>query len=378
MRIAFYCPLKPPDHPTPSGDRRMARELMAALQGEGAAVALASRLRTRLGQPDGAAFQALVDAGRAEADRLIAAWTADPAQRPDIWLTYHCYHKAPDLVGPIVARALGLPYALVEASVAGKRAAGPWAAGYTAALDAVGMAGRIFCPNPGDAAGLAPHVAGPGVLVDLPPFLDGAPYRAARADHGANRAAWAARLGLPADDGAVWCLGVGMMRQDDKLTSYRTMADALNTLPKAGWRIILAGDGPTRGAVEAAYAGLPVYLTGQLGGDELAGLYGAADLFLWPAINEAFGYALLEAQAAGLPAVIGEGPGTANILRQGETGLLVPVRDTAAFAGAVDALLGDPARRAAMGKAASTNIQARHDRKAAGAVLLRELAELAA
>ena len=31
MRIAFYAPLKPPDHPVPSGDRRMARLLMAAL-----------------------------------------------------------------------------------------------------------------------------------------------------------------------------------------------------------------------------------------------------------------------------------------------------------------------------------------------------------
>ncbi len=353
----------------------MARELMAALRGAGAEVALASRLRIRLGQPDAAAFDALVSAGRREADRLIAAWTDDPAARPDLWLTYHCYHKAPDLVGPLVARALGLPYALVEASVAGKRAHGPWAQGYAAALDAVRLAGRIFCPNPGDAEGLAGHVAGPDVLVDLPPFLDGAPYRAARAGHAAQRAAWAARLGLPGDDGAVWCLCVGMMRPD-KLASYHSLAAALRLLPQPGWQIILVGDGVERAAVEADFAGLPARLAGQLGAEELTGLYGAADLFLWPAINEAYGFALLEAQAAGLAAVIGRGPGTANILRQGETGLLVPAGDAAAFANAVSGLLADPTRRDAMGRAASANVLARHDGQAAGQVLLNELAGL--
>lgn len=371
----MYCPLKPPDHPTPSGDRRMARELMAALQGAGAEVTLASRLRTRLGQPDAAAFDALASAGEREADRLIAAWADDPAARPDLWLTYHCYHKAPDLVGPQVARALGLPYALVEASVAGKRAHGPWAQGYAAALDAVRLAGRIFCPNPGDAEGLVPHVAGPDVLVDLPPFLDGVPYRAARADHAGLRAAWAARLGLAGADGAVWCLCVGMMRPD-KLPSYRSLAAALRLLPPTGWRIILVGDGVERDAVQADFAGLPVRFAGQLGGDDLTGLYGAADLFLWPAINEAYGFALLEAQAAGLAGVVGQGPGTANILRQGETGLLVPVGDAVAFANAVNALLADPVRRDAMGRAATANALARHDGQAAGSVLLRELTGL--
>ena len=43
--VAFYAPLKPPDHPIPSGDRRMARVLLRALASAGQAVELASRLR---------------------------------------------------------------------------------------------------------------------------------------------------------------------------------------------------------------------------------------------------------------------------------------------------------------------------------------------
>ncbi|MFZ9635662.1 MAG: glycosyl transferase, partial [Alphaproteobacteria bacterium] len=49
MRLAFYAPLKPPDHPVPSGDRRMAQLLMAALAARGHDVELASRLRRRDG-----------------------------------------------------------------------------------------------------------------------------------------------------------------------------------------------------------------------------------------------------------------------------------------------------------------------------------------
>ena len=52
MEIAFYAPLKAPDHPVPSGDRRMAGLLMAALRAAGHDVMLASRLRSYEGQGD--------------------------------------------------------------------------------------------------------------------------------------------------------------------------------------------------------------------------------------------------------------------------------------------------------------------------------------
>jgi len=52
MRIAFYAPMKPPDHPVPSGDRRMARLLLAALRRGGHQVSLASRIRARDGTGD--------------------------------------------------------------------------------------------------------------------------------------------------------------------------------------------------------------------------------------------------------------------------------------------------------------------------------------
>ncbi|HJS32647.1 MAG TPA: glycosyltransferase family 1 protein, partial [Alphaproteobacteria bacterium] len=46
MRIVFYAPLKPPDHPVPSGDRRMAQLLIAACESAGHEVELAARFRS--------------------------------------------------------------------------------------------------------------------------------------------------------------------------------------------------------------------------------------------------------------------------------------------------------------------------------------------
>ena len=379
MRIAFYAPMKPPDHPTPSGDRRMARELMAALEERGHTVSLASRLRALDTAGDIDRQREIAREAKAEAARLITGWMAEPASRPDLWLTYHCHHKAPDWIGPEIATQLGLPYALVEASIAGKQAKGPWESGYHASVAAVGLAGRIFCPNPGDREGLAPHVAGPGVLIDLPPFLDPAPLALAAEGRAAHRAAWAERLGLDASQPVVWLVVAAMMRSDVKRDSYQLLAEALHLLPQGSdWHLVIAGDGPAQPEIESAFKGLHASFAGALEADALAGLMAAGDVFVWPAIREAFGYALLEAQGCGLPVVAGASPGVAGIVADGQTGLLAPAGDAGSFAAALAGLLADPDRRQAMRKAALARVASHHSRASAGAVLERELQALIA
>ena len=91
----------------------------------------------------------------------------------------------------------------------------------------------------------------------------------------------------------------------------------------------------------------------------LPALYAGADLYLWPAINEAYGMAFLEAQAAGLPVVAGRTGGVPAVVADGVTGLLTPIGDAAAFAAAVARLLDGPAERARLAAAA-----AQRDRRA--------------
>ena len=77
--------------------------------------------------------------------------------------------------------------------------------------------------------------------------------------------------------------------------------------------------------------------------------------------REPFGRVLIEAMALGRPLVAPREGGPRYIVKDGETGLLVPPRDSAALADALVDLLGDPARRAAMGRAARARCEAVFD-----------------
>ena len=371
MRVAFYAPMKPPDHPVPSGDRRMARLLMEALRMAGHEAELACHLVTRDRQGDPARQTHMIALGRSMAQRLARRFEARPAaERPAVWLTYHAYYKAPDLLGPQVAERLRIPYLAAEVSLARKREGGPWDAYHKALTAALERAAAVITLNPADAPAL------PRTLkqVTLLPFLEAEAFHANRA---ASRARLARQQDLPLDE--PWLLAVGMFRRGDKLASYRLLGDALTRLQDRPWRLLLAGAGPARAEVEAALAPLDarrLHWLGELGAEALKSCYAGADLMVWPAIREAYGMALLEAQAAGLPVVAGREGGVPAVVADGESGLLTPPGDAQAFAGALVKLLDDPARRTAMGRAAQRRVTESHDIAAASArldALLREV-----
>jgi glycosyltransferase involved in cell wall biosynthesis len=108
---------------------------------------------------------------------------------------------------------------------------------------------------------------------------------------------------------------------------------------------------------------------GVLDRDGLIGAYRAADLYVWPAVKEAWGMSFLEAQAAGLPVVAGRSGGVPGVVADGETGLLTPEGDIDAFAAAVRVMIENPARRIAMGEAAMRRVAEHHDLPAAAAFL---------
>lgn len=366
-RIAFYAPMKPPTHPVPSGDRLMARQLMAALAKAGHTVDLASDIRAWAAASDALRHREVAREAAAAADRLIDRWRRGPADRhPTLWFTYHLYHKAPDWVGPRVAAALGIPYVVAEASRAAKQADGPYGFGFRAADAALRQADLVIAMARADRPGLAAVVAADRLVV-LPPFLDDAAVAQVRLGR-------AGRVG--AATGAVPALlAVAMMRSGDKERSYTVLAAALARLADRPWHLTLAGEGPARNRVLQRFDRDRVTAHGLLAPEAVAHLYAAADLYLWPSVNEAYGLALLEAQAAGLPAVAGRTGGVPDIVEDGVTGLLVPPEDEAAFAEATAALLDDPDRRAAFGKAAAAKVDRAHTLTAAAERLGRWLAE---
>ncbi|HJU15022.1 MAG TPA: glycosyltransferase family 4 protein, partial [Stellaceae bacterium] len=314
MRIAFYAPLKPPDHPVPSGDRRMAQLFLRALTLAGHEPFLAARLRSYDRDGDPRRQMRLAVLGARVAQRLCRRCRDAP---PDLWFTYHLYHKAPDWIGPRVADAFAIPYVVAEASSAARQQSGRWALGHRAATEAIRRADRIVGVNPADRAGIEPLLRDPARWVPFGPFLDAAPFAAGRRPM-AGGVGQKARL-----------ITVAMMREGDKLASYRLLGAALRRLLDLPWSLEIVGDGPARVAVAAALAGLGgrLYWAGERDPRDLAGRLAAADLFVWPAINEAFGMALLEAQASGLPVVAGAAGGVGAVVVSGVTGLLVPPGD---------------------------------------------------
>lgn len=348
MRVAFYAPMKPPDDPVISGDRETARLILKALEADGHATELASRLRTWQGVPDATTFASFEATSSQECRRLLETWSGDSA--PDIWITYHLYHKAPDWLGPAVTRALGIPYVIIEGCRALKHRAGPWASGFEQADRALGSADAVAAFHAEDAEGLQPVVP-PERLFRLAPFID-----AARFDDAAARP----RAGDPPTVAVV-----AMMRAGDKEASYRLLAEALSRLSDRRWRLVVAGDGPRREEIVALFPVGRLDWRGSVAPERIADVYAEADLFAWPAINEAFGVALLEAQAAGLPVVAGDSGGVGEIVRDGETGFVVPEGDVAALVAAMARLIDDAGLRRRLGSAAAVHARQRHDIPAA-------------
>lgn len=150
------------------------------------------------------------------------------------------------------------------------------------------------------------------------------------------------------------------------------MAALARTHPEA--RLTLVGDGPGRAALEARAAelglGTRVTFAGYRDQDGVAEALGGADIFVLPSFAEGLPVVLMEALAARCAVVATRIAGIPELVRHGETGLLVPPGEAAALAEAVAQLLDDPALRARLAEAGRATVEAEFD-------LAREPAKLA-
>lgn len=354
--------MKPLDHPVPSGDRTMGRLIVKALESNDHDVRIASTFRSW--RKDGAddiqmdvRSEALEEAGR-----IAHAWEA-ASYRPDLFLTYHLYHKAPDWIGPALSDRFDLPYAIVEASRAPKRQTGNWAFGFAAADQALMRADAVAAIHNADLGCLKPVVS-PERLQVLLPFLDAIPFQAT------------AESTRPPASTPLRLLAVGMMREGDKQRSFEVLAEALEKLASLPWHLTLIGDGPAKDHILGLFPTGRITWLGALPPDQLPGQYAAHDLLVWPAIREAFGLALLEAQASGTGVIAGATFGVPDIVRDGETGLLSPEGDAVAFAANLKRVIEDPVLVDRLGAAARIHISDNHT-LAAGADRLEALMQRA-
>jgi phosphatidyl-myo-inositol dimannoside synthase len=127
-----------------------------------------------------------------------------------------------------------------------------------------------------------------------------------------------------------------------------------------GLRVRVVGKGPEWDALVRLHAELglgdTVALLGDVTWDALAEEYVNADCFCLPSVQEGFGIVFLEAMAAGLPVVACRAAAVPEVVREGETGMLVPPRAPPALADALADLLRNPERARALGGAARVRV----------------------
>ena len=167
------------------------------------------------------------------------------------------------------------------------------------------------------------------------------------------------RLGVP--DGAVLISWLGRMthikRVEDLLAAF-----ALVRARGVDAHLALAGDGPLRGELEA--------LSRELGLDgrahflgmqkDVAPVYGASDIVALTSANEGTPVSLIEALAAGTASISTDVGGVSDVIRDEETGLLVPAGDVGAIAGALERLAVDGALRGRLAVAAQADVRQRY------------------
>ena len=131
----------------------------------------------------------------------------------------------------------------------------------------------------------------------------------------------------------------------------------------AGWRLLIVGDGPQRAELEALARELGIAsrteFAGAVAHTDVPAWLNRLDIYAAPSRldSESFGVAVIEASACALPVVVSDAGGLPEVVRDGETGLVVPRNDVAALQAALERLVLDAALRARLGRAGRLHVE---------------------
>jgi glycosyltransferase involved in cell wall biosynthesis len=140
---------------------------------------------------------------------------------------------------------------------------------------------------------------------------------------------------------------VGRLSIEKNVTLLARVQEELERMGHESFRFLIVGWGAEEAWLRER---LPrAEFAGVLRGEELAAAYANMDLLVFPSHTDTFGNVVLEALASGVPAIVTPDGGPRTIVRDGETGRIVPDEE---FAAAVAGVLGDPVKHAEMRLAA--------------------------
>ena len=165
---------------------------------------------------------------------------------------------------------------------------------------------------------------------------------------GVSRQAWRTRLGIPLDAVVFTCVA--------RLSAQKNVGALLQALAamdgRGGSMLLVCGDGEEQGRLEAEAGHLGVAERVRFLGSrtDVPEVLGASDVFVLPSLYEGHPLSVMEAMAAGRPVIATTVGGVPELVRPGETGLLVPPGDTSALAVAMERLAGNAEERVRLGR----------------------------
>jgi glycosyltransferase involved in cell wall biosynthesis len=352
LRIVFYAPFKPLGHAHPSGDLVTATGIFDYLATQGHQVVSASSLRCRWIYWKPWLWPRLLW----ERSKVDKNYLSDPA---DLWLTYHSYYKAPDLLGPAASNRMNIPYVIFQGIYATKyRRNFKTRPGFYLNTAALLAADHVFVNKKVDLFNLK-RLLPEDRLTYVAPGLNPDEFTFDGEARDELRRQWC-------DDSEPVIFSAAMFRPDVKTRGLKWVIRACGELFREGlsFQLVIAGDGKEKKKLQdLAAAQVPgrVRFVGKIARHELYRFYSAADLFVFPGIGESLGMVFLEAQACGLPVVAFNNAGVPEAVQNQKTGILVPMNEMEPFVEAIKRLLSDVNLRRQMGQAAKTYVRSNHD-----------------
>jgi glycosyltransferase involved in cell wall biosynthesis len=351
MRIAFYAPFKPLGHHHPSGDLVTATELHDFFSARGHDIQQAGSLRTRWIYWRPWNWVGLLKDYR-QSCRQVAHGQIN------LWLTYHTYYKAPDLLGPLVSRSARIPYVIFQGMFSTKRRRRPktWP-GFVLNRAALKSARHIFTNRREDWKNLKRLLSEdrltyvkPGILAESFAF-DLEARRQLRREWGVGS--------------EPVILSAAMFRPDVKTEGLSFLIRSCGRLAGSGvsFQLVIAGDGKERKKLQQLadrHLSGRVRFVGKIEREQMHRYYSAGDLFVFPGIRESLGMVYLESQSCGLPVVAFHNGGIPEVVVDGETGFLTPLYQHEPFDDAIQRLVLDKELRRRMGKRAAAHVREHH------------------
>lgn len=167
-------------------------------------------------------------------------------------------------------------------------------------------------------------------------------------------------LGCPADTVRVlYCGRVSLEKNMPLLTQVWTKAGRRLADLGINAELVVVGDGPYREQMQRELndAGTKCRFLGFRHGEELSAIYASCDLFAFPSTTDTLGQVVMESQSSGLPVLVTDKGGPQEVVRQGETGFVIPSEDVNAWVDRVVELCSNPDLRQRMGHTAHAFMQ---------------------